>query len=88
MDDGGEHMQMQQLLAAVQPGVTTAMNALLTAEFTAEEIKAALDAIGDLKAPGPDSMPAVFFKKYWDVVGEQLIKEALVVLRGGRMQSG
>jgi hypothetical protein len=60
--DGGEHLQ--QLLAAVQPGVTLEMNNLLTAEFTTDEIKRALDAIGDLKAPGPDGMPAIFFKKY------------------------
>jgi hypothetical protein len=37
---------------------------MLMVEFTAEEIKGALDAIGDLKAPRPDGMPAVFFKKY------------------------
>jgi hypothetical protein len=48
-------------------------------------VKEALNAIGDLKAPGPDGMPDVFFKNYWDIVGEQLVKEALVVLRGGQM---
>ena len=48
-----------------------------------EEIKDALDAIGDLKAPGLDGMPAIFFKQYWDVVGEQLTKEVITVLRGG-----
>lgn len=67
--NGGEHLQL--LLAAVQPAVTPEMNTLLTAEVSDDEIKKALDAIGDLKAPGPDGMPAVFFKKYWDIVGEQ-----------------
>lgn len=61
---------------------------MLTVEFTADEIKRALDAIGDLKAPGPDGMPAIFFKKYWDIVSDQLIKEVQVVLRGGRMPMG
>jgi hypothetical protein len=64
--------QLQQLLDAVPPSVTPAMNELLSMEYTPEEVKAALDAIGDLKAPGPDGMPAAFFKKYWDVVGEKL----------------
>jgi hypothetical protein len=46
------------------------MNELLTADFTAEEVKKALDAIGDLRVPGPDGMPAILFKEYWDVIGE------------------
>jgi hypothetical protein len=37
------------------------MNASLRADYTTDEIKEALDSIGDLKAPGPDGMPAIFF---------------------------
>lgn len=33
-------------------------------------------------------MPAVFFKKYWDIVGEQLTAEVLEVVRGGSMPTG
>lgn len=54
---------VHQLLQAVQPCVTEAMNKKLLSEFKAEEIKQALDAIGNLKAPGPDSMPTVFYRK-------------------------
>jgi len=61
------------------------MNNLLIVEYTTDEIKQAFEAIGDLKAPGPDRMPAIFFKKYWDIVGEQLIKKVRAVLEGGRM---
>jgi len=80
--------RMQQLLDAVKLGVMAEMNAGLVAEFTNEEIKAAVEAIGDLKAPGPDGMPTLFFKQYWDVVGEQLTREVQQVLRGGRMHEG
>jgi hypothetical protein len=80
--------QLQQLLDAVPPSVTPAMNDLLSMEYTPEEVKATLDAIGDLKALGPDGMPAVFFKKYWDVVGEKLTQEVLNVLRGGQIPDG
>lgn len=59
----------QQILQAVQPCVTEEMNGKLIDDFSAEEIKVALDGIGDLKAPGPDGMPAVFYKKFWDLVG-------------------
>jgi hypothetical protein len=64
------------------------MNDLLVDDFTPEDVKSALDAIGDLKTPGLVSMLAVFFKKYWDVVSEQLTKEVLHVLRGGQMPEG
>jgi hypothetical protein len=55
----------QQLIHAVQAMVTAQMNENLLKEFTAEEIKRALDGIGDLKVPGPDGMPALFYKKFW-----------------------
>ena len=59
----------QQLLNAVAPCVTEAMNEYLLAEFKEEEVVAALNSIGDLKAPGPDGMPASFYKFFWDIVG-------------------
>jgi len=80
--------QKQQVLEAVEPRVTDAMNDHLTAEFSEEEIKRALDSIGDLKAPGPDGMPLVFFKKFWDVVGRKLTDEVMGVLHGGPMPEG
>jgi hypothetical protein len=53
----------QQVLSAVRAQVTDEMNSKLMAEFTEEEVKNALDSIGDLKAPGPDRLPSVFYKK-------------------------
>jgi hypothetical protein len=40
------------------------MNDELNKPYTAEEVKEALFSIGDLKAPGPDGMAAIFYKKY------------------------
>lgn len=41
-----------------------------------------------LKAPGPDGMPVVFFKKFWDVIGGKLSMEVMSVLMGGNMPEG
>lgn len=38
------------------------LNGILLKEFTPGEVKFALHSIGDLKAPGPDGMPLVFYK--------------------------
>jgi hypothetical protein len=80
--------QLQHLLDAVQPSVTAAMNEHFLKEFTCEEIKQALNSIGDLKVPGPDGMPAIFYKNFWDVVGDQVTKEVMGVLKGDRIPIG
>jgi len=53
------------------------MNQLLLAPFSREEVKKALFSIGDLKAPGPDGLHAVFFKRFWNMLGDELIDEVL-----------
>jgi hypothetical protein len=57
------------VLAAVHSRISSAMNDVLMAPYTAEEVKKALFSIGDLKSPGPDGLHAIFFKKilapYW-----------------------
>jgi hypothetical protein len=53
----------------VQRKVTNEINAMLVKEFRFDEVKQALDAIGDLKAPGPYRMPSLFYKEFWDVIG-------------------
>jgi hypothetical protein len=39
------------------------MNAQLLAPFSPEEVKKKIFSIGDLKAPGPDGLHAIFYKK-------------------------
>lgn len=65
--------------------VTPAMNEGLLKEFTDEEIKQGLDGIGDLKAPRQDGMPALFYKKFWTTVGEDVTREVKHFLNGGPM---
>jgi hypothetical protein len=59
------------------------MNQHLLKDFTAEEVKEAMFSIGDLKAPGPDGMSAVFYKRHWHLVGDQITAEVLAILKGG-----
>ena len=44
--------------------VTQEMNEKLAAPFTAEEVRKAMFSIGDFKAPGPDSLHAIFTKSF------------------------
>jgi hypothetical protein len=74
-----------QVLPHIQPRVTDQMNEHLMAEFTREEIKEALDSIGDLKAPGVDGMPAISYKK---TVDDTVVHEVLSMLQGGSIPEG
>jgi hypothetical protein len=49
------------------------MNEQMYWPFSAEEVKMALDSIGDLKALGPDGLPSIFYKKCWDLVGNKTL---------------
>src|ERR1044072_6381284 len=51
----------------------TAISAL-GAPVQKEEVWNALSHVGSLKAPGPDGFQPVFFKKYWNIVGDDLWK--------------
>nr|GEZ42753.1 methylenetetrahydrofolate reductase 1 [Tanacetum cinerariifolium] len=41
-------------------------------DITNEEIKSAMFDIGDDKSPGPDGFTSTFFKKGWEVVGNDV----------------
>ena len=81
--NGNNHYD--ELLRSVPTKVTQAMNDCLMADFTEMEIKVALDHIGDLKAPGPDGMSAMVFKKYWHLMGRNIAEEVMKVLKGGEL---
>uniref|UniRef100_A0A8I6YNB8 Reverse transcriptase domain-containing protein n=1 Tax=Hordeum vulgare subsp. vulgare TaxID=112509 RepID=A0A8I6YNB8_HORVV len=64
------------------------MNYIMSGEFTREEVKAALDHIGDLKAPGPDGMPSIVYKNNWPLMGDRVVEEVLAVLNGREIPAG
>ncbi|KAL0378863.1 UNVERIFIED_CONTAM: LINE-1 retrotransposable element O protein [Sesamum radiatum] len=60
--------------------VSTEMNSQLLLPFTADEVKNALFQMYPYKSPGPDGMSPIFFQKYWDVVGPDIISFTLSFL--------
>jgi hypothetical protein len=81
-----EHVQ--EVLDTVQPRVTEAMNDVLLAPFSAEEVKKALFDIGDLKAPGPDGLHAIFYKRFWHLLGDDLVHEVLAAVNSVSIPDG
>lgn len=38
-----------------------------------KEVKDVIWSMHPFKAPGPDGFPGLFFKHYWDIVGDQVV---------------
>ena len=58
------------IINKVQTKVTDQMNVMLMAPYTADDVRKAVFSIGDLKAPGPDGLHAIFFKNigaFWEM---------------------
>ena len=59
------------------------MNALLTKEFQAEEVRKALKQMHPLKAPSPDGKNPLFYQHFWPTIGDCVTKCVLDFLNLG-----
>lgn len=76
------------MLSRVKRSVTNEMNEALLASYTAEEVRKALYDIGDLKAHRPDGLHAVFCKRFWPMLGDDLIEEVLYATNNCKIPEG
>ena len=77
--------RIEECLEAVPHKVTSEMQQTLTNEFNEDEIKAALFQMGPTKAPGPDGMNALFYQKFWHIVGDTVESAVLEFLNNGHI---
>ena len=56
------------------------MNESLDRVFTRKEVVTALKQVHPTIAPGPDGMSALFYQKYWNIVGNGITNMVLNVL--------
>ena len=54
-------------------------------DFTADEIKEAVFQVGPTKAPGLDGINALFYQKFWHIVGNDVVNPVLEFLNNGIM---
>ena len=57
----------------------------LSRPYSVEEVKVALFQMGPTKAPGPDGMNALFYQKFWHIVGNDVSSAMLDFLNSGIM---
>ncbi|KAA3453657.1 reverse transcriptase [Gossypium australe] len=73
-----------RLIESFFPSITNEHNNMLMAAFREEEVAEAIKSIAPLKASGKDGFPALFYQKYWHIVGEEVTRYCLDVLNGRR----
>ncbi|KAA3455720.1 reverse transcriptase [Gossypium australe] len=73
-----------KVLEGIRPNISHEINDRLLSPFREEEIWLALNGMGPTKAPGSDGYPALFFQKFWHIVGKEVTEFCLDVLNGVR----
>ena len=64
------------------------MNSNLIGPFSRDEVEIALKQMAPLKAPGPHGMPPIFFQKFWNAIGDDVVKAVLSSLNSGTILPG
>ncbi|XP_056685457.1 uncharacterized protein [Spinacia oleracea] len=85
---GTTHVQRKsviQQVVQVGPVCSGDHKAILSAPYTAEEVKEALFSIKGDKAPGPDGFGSHFYRDEWQVVGVDVTDAVLDVLHFGNL---
>ncbi|KAA3490345.1 reverse transcriptase [Gossypium australe] len=70
------------LFGLVEQKVTESMNANLIKKFTVDEIDHAVKMLAPLHASGVDGFPAIFFQRYWHILGPEISSFCLSILNG------
>ena len=69
-----------EALSHVPPCINDEINHELTTEFHDWEMTATLKDMTPLKALGPDRMPLLFYKHFWNIVDNDVTKDVLLWL--------
>ncbi|KAA3462361.1 reverse transcriptase [Gossypium australe] len=73
-----------RVLEGIDRCITQEINDELQSPFTEDEVYAALKGMGPIKAPGSDGFPALFFQKFWHIVGKEVLEYCLGILNDGK----
>lgn len=73
---------IEVVLNFYDPVVGDRMNEYLCAPFSEDEVHKAVFDMHPSKAPGPDGFTALFYQKFWTVIGNDITKVVLSILNG------
>ena len=71
------------VLYCMQTRFSSELLAYLDTPFSTEEIGQGVFEMAPTKAPGPNGLPALFYQKFWDTIGGNVVKGCLRFLNEG-----
>lgn len=77
---GGE--ASDEILQAVPEVISMEDNHLLTQPFSKDEIFDAINSMKPCKAPGPDGVHAIFYQRFWHIIGDDITTQVSEILHG------
>ena len=77
--------RMEECLNTIPQRMSANMREELSRPSTVEKVKATLFQMGPTKALGPDGMNALFYQKFWHIVGNNVSSIVLEFLNSGIM---
>ncbi|KAH1114788.1 hypothetical protein J1N35_008166 [Gossypium stocksii] len=63
------------LLNVIEVCITPSMKGVLLSNFIFQEIRSIIDGMSPLKALGRDGFSALFFQRYWHIIGADIVYE-------------
>lgn len=78
-------MLLHEFFSILKSKINREQQLKLTAPVTRKKVEFALQGINNLKAPGRDGINAVFFKKAWPVMGDEIVNVVLDFFDTGEM---
>lgn len=80
----GDLYGVEECCGMLKRKVTLSMVEELLRPYSREDVIHALHAMNPTKTSGPDGFSALFYKKYWDIVGNDLLSVVLQILNENR----
>ncbi|KAL4309841.1 hypothetical protein GQ457_01G038560 [Hibiscus cannabinus] len=71
-----------RILEGVDSCINAEMNTMLSRAYTKAEAWEAVKSIAPLKASGEDGLGAVFYQKFWHIIGDDISDYCIAVLKG------
>ncbi|KAL5582281.1 hypothetical protein UlMin_014723 [Ulmus minor] len=76
-------VNFDRVLDSIERKVTPQLNEQLEQAFAAENVKTSVFQMAPTKSPGADGMSAIFYQKFWPIVGEKITAACLGFVNGG-----
>ncbi|KAL5555093.1 hypothetical protein UlMin_037329 [Ulmus minor] len=75
-------VDFDQVLASIERKVTPQLNDQLEQAFDAKDVKTAVFQMAPTKSPGADEMSAIFYQKFWPIIGDDITSACLGFTNG------